>query len=166
MRTGAGQPEKGFLPRAALELAGIILGGCAIFLLSARHDWMERLLRFTKQHEEWQIDEVFTVTVFLATALGWFAFLRWREAVFAWRRLERKNADLEQALAEVQKLEGIIPICAACKRVRDDQGYWHQVEQYIRERSEAEFSHGLCPECTERLYPGLGLRKQQQTPGA
>jgi hypothetical protein len=66
----------------------------------------------------------------------------------------------------VQKLEGIIPICAACKRVRDDQGYWHQVEQYIRERSGAEFSHGLCPECTERLYPGLGPRKQQQTPGA
>jgi hypothetical protein len=61
---------------------------------------------------------------------------------------------LEQALAEVRTLKGIIPICACCKKVRDDKGFWEQVEVYIRNRSSADFSHGYCPECVESLeYP-------------
>lgn len=62
-------------------------------------------------------------------------------------------ADLTEALAQVKKLSGFLPICASCKKIRDDQGYWRQVEEYIREHSEAEFSHGICPECAKRLYP-------------
>jgi PAS domain S-box-containing protein len=62
---------------------------------------------------------------------------------------ERENLiqELRQALEEVKTLEGILPTCAYCKRIRDDQGEWHQFEFFIRERSEAEFSHGICPEC-------------------
>ncbi len=56
---------------------------------------------------------------------------------------------LEQALSEVQQLKGLIPICSYCKKVRDDQNYWQQVESYISTRSEAEFSHGICPDCLE-----------------
>lgn len=48
-------------------------------------------------------------------------------------------------------------ICASCKKIRDDKGYWEQVEVYIRDHSEAEFSHGLCPECMKKLYPDEGL---------
>jgi PAS domain S-box-containing protein len=62
-------------------------------------------------------------------------------------------ADLTEALAEVKKLSGFLPICSSCKKIRDDQGYWRQVEEYIRDHSEAEFSHGICPECAKRLYP-------------
>jgi hypothetical protein len=60
---------------------------------------------------------------------------------------------LEAALKDVKTLKGFIPICASCKKVRDDQGYWNQIEKYIRDRSEAEFSHGICPDCAEKLYP-------------
>ena len=62
---------------------------------------------------------------------------------------------LQEALAEVRKLSGLLPICASCKKVRDDKGYWEQVETYIEKRTEAEFSHSICPECEKRLYPDL-----------
>jgi len=61
----------------------------------------------------------------------------------------------EAALAKVKSLRGLIPIRSSCKKVRDDQGYWRRVEEYIREHSEAEFTHGICPECKKKLYPGL-----------
>jgi len=65
--------------------------------------------------------------------------------------------DLAQALAEglgsVKTLRGLLPICTSCKKIRDDQGYWNQLEIYIREHSEADFSHGLCPECVKKFYP-------------
>ena len=68
--------------------------------------------------------------------------------------------ELRDALAKVRTLHGLLPICASCKRIRDDQGYWNQIETYVRERSDAEFTHGLCPDCARRLYPGL-----RSTPG-
>ncbi len=95
------------------------------------------------------------------------AAFRWksREVVCAIIRdvSERKRAELEreslvvelqQALTEVKKLSGLLPICASCKKVRDDKGYWQQIEAYIRDHSEAEFTHSLCPQCAEELYPG------------
>jgi YesN/AraC family two-component response regulator len=67
---------------------------------------------------------------------------------------ERLIRELQDALATVKKLSGLIPICASCKKIRDDSGYWNQIELYIREHSEAEFTHGLCPDCAKQLYPG------------
>ncbi len=69
------------------------------------------------------------------------------------RELAEKNRDLEQALGEVKVLRGFIPICASCKKIRDDKGYWQQIETYIQERSEALFSHGICKDCMKKLYP-------------
>ena len=69
--------------------------------------------------------------------------------------LEKKNRELESALEEIDTLRGIIPICSSCKKIRDDKGYWNQLEEYITRHSSAVFSHGLCPECARRLYPGL-----------
>ena len=65
--------------------------------------------------------------------------------------------DLQKALANVKMLSGLIPICASCKMIRDDKGYWNQIESYIKDHSEANFSHGICPECAKKLYPDLGL---------
>jgi phosphoserine phosphatase RsbU/P len=74
-------------------------------------------------------------------------------------RLERGLADrnraLEKTLGEMKRLGGLLPMCANCKNIRDDQGYWHQVESYIRDHSEADFTHGLCPACLEKLYPEI-----------
>ncbi len=66
---------------------------------------------------------------------------------------ERLIHGLQEALAEVKTLSGLLPICASCKKIRDDKGYWNQIESYISEHSEAEFSHGICPECAKKLYP-------------
>jgi len=64
-------------------------------------------------------------------------------------------AELQKALKQVKTLSGFLPICASCKNIRDDQGYWNQIEVYISEHSEAEFSHGICPECAQKLYPDI-----------
>lgn len=64
-------------------------------------------------------------------------------------------ARLQGALSKVRLLSGMLPICCSCKKIRDDQGYWEQIEVYIRDHSEAEFTHGYCPECVARLYPKL-----------
>ena len=68
---------------------------------------------------------------------------------------EKLIGDLQQALAKVKTLSGLLPICSSCKKIRDDKGYWNQIETYIRERSEADFTHGICPACAKILYPGL-----------
>ena len=67
--------------------------------------------------------------------------------------LASKVDELSRALDQIKTLRGIVPICAKCKNIRDDQGYWNQVEVYVRDHSEAEFSHCICPECMKRLYP-------------
>ncbi len=63
--------------------------------------------------------------------------------------------ELKTALGQVKTLKGLLPICASCKKIRDDKGYWNQIESYITTHSEAEFSHGICPECARRLYGHL-----------
>ena len=63
--------------------------------------------------------------------------------------------DLSKALAEIRTLRGFLPICASCKKIRDDKGHWQPVEKYVSERADVEFSHGLCPRCVDELYPGL-----------
>lgn len=65
------------------------------------------------------------------------------------------TAELEEALDKVKLLSGMLPICASCKKIRDDKGYWSQIETYIKSHSEAEFTHSLCPDCVQKLYPGL-----------
>jgi DNA-binding response OmpR family regulator len=76
-----------------------------------------------------------------------------RQLIEARIALNEKVEELELALKEVRVLKGIVPICASCKNVRDDQGYWNRVETYLNEHTEAEFSHAVCPDCMKRLYP-------------
>ena len=70
---------------------------------------------------------------------------------------EKLIEELKNALDQVKQLSGLLPICASCKKIKDDKGYWRQIESYIRDHSEAEFSHGICPECVKKLYPGLKI---------
>ncbi len=72
---------------------------------------------------------------------------------------EATIVELKKAMEEIRILKGLIPICAKCKKVRDDAGYWQHIEVYVRERSEVEFSHGICPDCAKELYPGLKYPK-------
>lgn len=70
---------------------------------------------------------------------------------------EELIAQLEDALQQVRKLSGLLPICASCKKIRDKEGGWQQIEDYISDHSEADFSHSICPQCARRLYPELNM---------
>jgi DNA repair exonuclease SbcCD ATPase subunit len=66
---------------------------------------------------------------------------------------ERLISELQEALRNIKTLEGLIPICANCKKIRNDEGFWTHFETYIKEHSDVQFSHGICPECMKKLYP-------------
>jgi hypothetical protein len=80
---------------------------------------------------------------------------RTRELSDKYKERKALIARLEKSLAEVKRLSGFLPICSACKKIRDDSGYWSQIETYISTHSQAQFSQSLCPECLHKLYPGL-----------
>lgn len=78
--------------------------------------------------------------------------------------LRNEKIHLEEALNEVKVLSGLVPICSSCKKIRDDNGYWNQLEKYIQEHSGARFSHGLCPDCVKKLYPDLKKNRLEDEP--
>lgn len=97
-----------------------------------------------------------TLAILCANLVGGFAsweLHRWRRSQFESLEREKDARErFEAAQREIQTLRGIIPICASCKRIRTDEGTWRQVEAYVREHSAAEFSHSICPKCSEALY--------------
>ncbi len=68
---------------------------------------------------------------------------------------QRLITELQQALSHVRQLQGLLPICAHCKNIRDDEGYWSSIEHYVASHSEAEFSHSICPDCARKYYPDI-----------
>ncbi len=70
--------------------------------------------------------------------------------------VSERTIDLQMALDEIKTLKGIVPICSTCKKIRDDNGYWNKLESYIQKHSEASFSHGMCPDCSDKLYGNEG----------
>jgi len=89
--------------------------------------------------------------------------------------IERKQAEVERehlirelqgALTQVKTLRGLLPICSGCKKIRDDQGYWNRIETFITEHSDAQFSHGICPDCAKKYFPDYKSDWAETTPGA
>jgi len=134
-----------------------ILAGIAVvvYLAAVRYDILERIVEFSHQHEDWEMDEILTLFLYLAVALGIFSLRRWIEVQRSEMLLRRHNEKLSKALSEIKHLRGILPICAVCKKIRDDQGFWRQVEDYVHAHTDAQFSHGVCPDCMKKMYPGL-----------
>jgi len=91
---------------------------------------------------------------FLFLAIG---IWKWLPKIIEQDKQTKKQ--LNKAIEEVKILSGLLPICASCKKIRDDKGYWNQIEAYISKYSEAEFSHGICPECAKKLYPDIKRKK-------
>lgn len=93
------------------------------------------------------------------------AFMVWRQAENVVRKeaaeveKERLIKELTTALSDVKQLSGMLPICSNCKKIRDDEGYWQNVESYIGAHSEALFSHGICPDCIKKLYPDMEIAR-------
>lgn len=116
-------------------------------------DRFQHKLRYQFEREQWlfrffQIILGFVLGV-AATLFGWF-FYRYE------RQRDAYLALLKARLCRIKRLRGILPICCSCKRIRDADGCWKPVENYIRQHSEADFSHSICPACAKKLYPGLG----------
>ncbi len=86
----------------------------------------------------------------IAVILGASAFIAVINPLI--RKLQETIEELQEALANVKQLRGLLPICACCKKIRDDKGYWNQIESYVKEHSSAEFSHSICPDCTQKYY--------------
>jgi hypothetical protein len=94
------------------------------------------------------------VGVFLSTVIAFFTV---RYVLRAEKALLHERYELQKALSEVKTLRGFLPICSSCKKIRDDTGYWNQLEAYIHNHTEAQLSHGICPDCAEKLYPDLKI---------
>jgi len=107
----------------------------------------------------------FGFTYFIIWLLGMFGIWTGSYALYK-KEKDREEVilQLQEALTDVKKLSGFLPICSSCKNIRNDEGYWEQVEKYIKEHSEADFSHGICPQCAKKLYPDIyeKLKKQNK----
>jgi len=137
----------------AREVGVILFLSLLVYYLSSRYDIIDRIYQFSRAHEDFELDEVLSIFIFLVFSLSVFAVRRWIEVNRILAELMNKNRELEKAVAEIKQLRGIIPICSSCKKIRDDEGYWHMVEEYIQNHSDARFSHGICPECFKKIYP-------------
>jgi hypothetical protein len=96
----------------------------------------------------------------IAVIIGTVIFIKVTEPLIV--KLHDTIAELQDALFNVNQLSGLLPICAYCKKIRDDKGYWNQIEAYLQKHTEAEFSHGICPDCEKKLYADLDKRKQEK----
>ena len=109
-------------------------------------------------YDKSSVEAIRAIGAYIAIAIGNSGL--YRRVIDSEKSLRQQHTALLNAQAELKHLHGIIPICATCKKIRDDAGSWHQLESYIRDHSDAKFSHGICPECQEALYGDtLGRRR-------
>jgi len=80
------------------------------------------------------------------------------------KKREKMIAELKRTMAEVKVLSGLLPVCTCCKKIRDDNGYWNHIEAYVREHSEADFTHSICPDCAKKLYRNIAKKENGYPP--
>lgn len=134
-----------------ISLALIIL----TYIVSSQFDLQDRLDRFCALYERYEADEIMVVGLLLIPLSMIFVWRRWQE-------IRQANSRLGAALKEIEHLRGIIPICCACKKIRDDDGYWHEVETYFKDHLDTSFTHGICDDCIRDLYPDLHSKLQEK----
>jgi hypothetical protein len=145
-------------PRADAILESIVtfVLCVVIYVISSHYDFLESIVSFSHLHEDLEVDELVTVCIFLAFALSVTSCRRYFKLRDSERILRATNEKLGEALSEVRQLKEMLPICSECKKIRDDVGDWHRLETYIKEHTGTDFTHGICPDCVEKLYPELG----------
>jgi hypothetical protein len=161
------------IPLSQRFAASVSLLAVAMLVGMAMYEWLKQIL--LPDITIWQshiITILFSTAV--ATVAGFFvlrehARLQQRlageiaERARAQARQEQLIDELRAAMANVKTLRGLLPICASCKKIRDDRGYWNQLETYFQKHSQVQFSHGLCPDCIRQLYPDLEEDPERQT---
>ena len=131
----------------------------AVFGLSVTFDVFDKIVAWVYRHDTWEMDELFTVSIYLVFAIGIYAWRRHRELRDQIQKREQAEAEkarlipeLESARASVSTLQRLVPMCSSCKRVRDDRGSWYKMEVYMETQFRARVDDGLCPDCARRLY--------------
>jgi hypothetical protein len=147
-RNPAPTPGRLHARRARNDLIVLAVVGIVLYGLLVRIEAFERFYAWSRTHETWQLDEVLFAIALFAVASAFYALRRWQD-------LRAEISRREAAETAARRLEGLLPICAACKRIRESGGGWVAVEEYVAARTEAAFTHGICPDCRQRLYPGL-----------
>ncbi|GHB90667.1 hypothetical protein [Cerasicoccus arenae] len=128
------------------------------FISGAYFATIHVLMLFNHEHfssQWWEAALIFPITVICGIYLSWSVHHTRMAEFQQWRGEYEARIKLQSAIDKIKTLRGLLPICAYCKKVRDDKGYWHEVESFIRDHSPAEFSHSLCPECGQEHYPGI-----------
>jgi len=147
--------------RAVRDGLVILVLAVLVFLIAAQYDLVNRISRWFISHEYLDLDELAIVALFLVIASSVFIWRRRQELLEQVRERERAENEkaalipaLEKALQEVQALSSLLPVCAWCKRIRDDDGSWNQVDAYLRKHTSIPVTHGICPDCAARISGG------------
>jgi len=119
--------------------------------LAAAFDLYDRIFLWTRPLDPMGLDETVVVVFVAAVAVTCFVLRRVRDLRLEMTRRRQVEVELRDSLAQVRTLRGLLPICSQCKRIRDDDGYWHQVERYLSSNTDAEFTHGYCPGCEAKM---------------
>jgi len=131
-------------------IAGILFFS---FYLFQSFDALGKFVEFSSKYERYEIDEIVSTCIVLIFCLVWFSIRRWCETIKINNIIVKKSKELQKAFDEIKQLKGILPLCSFCKKIREDSGYWEQVDVYVQKHSEADISHSICPECMKKYYP-------------
>jgi len=131
------------------ELVAISAITVVSFLTFTQLDVLELVVSYSEKYEYYEIDELISTSFVLTLCLTVFSIRRWREALRYNKLLIDKNNQIIKANYQIKVLKGTLTTCSYCKKIKDSDGSWKQLEVYIDSHSEAQFSHGLCPECSE-----------------
>ncbi|MCP4149251.1 MAG: hypothetical protein GY757_16000 [bacterium] len=146
-----------FLPFQRGHALALIFASGVIFLIAAFFTSVD-LEPASKQYGLLNLILTFVMSVAIVFLIDYTRKTSFERGLLIRRRnkeIEKQKIELEEAMTKLKTLGGLLPICANCKSIRDSKGYWHQLERYIGDHSEAEFSHSLCEDCVKKLYPDL-----------
>jgi hypothetical protein len=154
--------------QAFKDLFIIIVLALLIFGVSAWFDVFNSIIGWIYRHDTWQLDELFTVALFLVVACALYGYRRYRELREQIHRRKEAEAEkarlvprLENALADVSTLKKLLPICSHCMKIRDQQGDWIQVDAYMELHYQTRLDGGLCPECARKAYANAWHRTRE-----
>ncbi len=154
--SSAAQPDptiENLRPDPGLAILFLILPTVLAFILSTHFDLLEKLVMLSREHEHLELDEFIIAALTLGFALMIVIIRQTSRYKRAYGHLAETYHRYHRSQLEIQRLKGILPICSSCKKISNDTGAWEQLEVYISEHSEADFSHGMCPDCAKRHYP-------------
>ncbi len=143
----------GWIRPPGIELLIIAAVSSVIFIISAEYDFLEKIIEYAHKYEEYELDEIISIIIFLSFGMSIFTIRRWISLAKIENPLIEKNRKQETLLKEIKQLKKILPICSSCKKIRDEKGHWHQIDSYISSHFGTEFTHSICPGCIEKLYP-------------